>query len=943
MHNFKKVLLVEFINADMFPGQVSQHFPLLKGSLNFYGIESRWIRFAVSSANFYKYKRDEVTLNKEDFRHLIKIIDQFKPDLIILNHELFNEHLKEIKGILPVCEISVLKIVAESPVASLINVYLFDNKKFFPDYCWEPGNRDAVRHDRNNIYILLKRGCGYLKSIRSNPFYKGIRFGKNVRQQGCAFCGNIFDQQDKSPATPLHWITKQLKAVKETLGNERLPQTIMFENLENAALLEHTVEIMQKFNMEGVKILIGCRTDNLVRMETSLRKLLAEMKNTERAIHVFVIGLENFSDTELLRLNKGTTQVDGLKTANLLKDLEVQYPGNFHYSGYEAFSVILFTPWTTFADLHLNLRLFRHLGISGLAGNIFMSRLRLHSDLAVTYLAQKQGLVDDSIDDEALLLNRRKLFRVEKPWHFKEKRIEPVNRIATRLDEDPAFEDDLLYKLVQKQKNMRMKHGFDKSILVDLLSSIVDAAFIEKEVLSPEKLLRKGFALWVKTRSSEKIRLRKAYRIGETIFSPSGYIRTILPLLTDNLKPLVSVEEFNKKHISRKLLDHLEQHGIFHDFSGSETEQGTLFISKDKKILSRMHEIENIIENSNDSKEINSAKIEAGVLFGYPECCARAWSENRWSNALNFPWAVLDKRLECPEQINLTVNPLLVPDISFIPCSMKCRNAETVYSNWFSRIGGELNDQAFLRRKFLFSLGRENEIVSLSFTTETENFYYDPAQLKKGKGKILEKIRLGDHLRIFPSQIQVWNKENTVALWSAEVGLWDFDKTYHADSWKELCTAMFRKTNPEYQNLTEQALMHSKWISADEKISKSEKYTRKKTGNIDNQVSEDDFTCRSSVIQISFKDKKKILPDYVFFIGKFREGDRVFKRCGNIGLVHLPCSRDKIFEEFASIIYSLISAHSDCLNDSKWWEEHIEESLSKTFSLQRYYFSIEQR
>lgn len=57
-----RILLVEPINADQFPGQVNGMVRLFKSYPDHHGVRSSWLRFGAAADNQFRHGQDEVTL-----------------------------------------------------------------------------------------------------------------------------------------------------------------------------------------------------------------------------------------------------------------------------------------------------------------------------------------------------------------------------------------------------------------------------------------------------------------------------------------------------------------------------------------------------------------------------------------------------------------------------------------------------------------------------------------------------------------------------------------------------------------------------------------------------------------------------------------------------------------------------------------------------------------
>jgi len=271
----------------------------------------------------------------------------------------------------------------------------------------------------------------------------------------------------------------------------------MLESLENEEMITWIFEILDYLEAPPVKVLLALRVDRLLKSREILRRLLPGLAERGRAIHIYVMGLENFCDEELLRLNKGFTGSQVIEAINALQELEQAYPQSFHYSSYRLFSVILFTPWTTLEMLHHNLRQIRRLQLEDKIGNTFLSRLRLHPDLAITALARSEGLLMASPDDQARILSQQKLFGEELPWRYRDPRMELIDRLALRIGGLDYLKKDRLYQEIESRKaGCRRPGGWNAKSLLALFTCLVEAGLSFEGPFTEEGLLEATFESW---------------------------------------------------------------------------------------------------------------------------------------------------------------------------------------------------------------------------------------------------------------------------------------------------------------------------------------------------------------------------------------------------------------------------------------------------------------
>ncbi len=538
----KAILLLEFINTEQFPGQICWTLPVLKGYADWLGIPCRWLRFGMPAAHFFRHGEDAIVIGEEELGALERVLDDLlpaRPDLVVKTHELGVGIIGLLERRLPG---AVTVHIDKLDWPNLPLPLEMDRPGFRPDYRFEPGNEEALRPEFHNVYVFGSVGCGYRRSLRHNPYYEDLELpsGKWV---GCAFCGARAFQPltdgerprcetdgAAGPAAeearralaagtlriPIELVRRQVDSIARTLSPDRLPNALLLPDIERKEILAAVVDAVQGTGvMRDVPLLVALRADRLVDLADWLWETFASAKRAPVALQLFSCGIESFVAEELDRMHKGTTPQNNLRAVNLLKELEAASRGRFFYSGYMGLSVLLFTPWTTLDDLHLNIGLILHLRIEAEIGNLFMSRLRLHPDLAITYLAARDGLVvsEGDAEDEALRLNRRKLFAEELAWRHRDERMAAVTRIAVRLERDECLREDELYREIQRRFVTPLEiAGADLSrrgrrrILVEALRVVIESALSAPEPLGVDDLLREATQAW---RSRSKVLLRR--------------------------------------------------------------------------------------------------------------------------------------------------------------------------------------------------------------------------------------------------------------------------------------------------------------------------------------------------------------------------------------------------------------------------------------------------
>lgn len=798
-----RVLLVQIISADQFPGQTSSKFPAFKGYLEAKGVPVAWLRFGVPSDNQFRHGRDEITLEASELALLERRIKELRPNAVLTSHPLFSKQRRRLERL---CGSRLEVWRDDSPLGvellrraghptGLIRDSTFE---YHGNYRWEAGNPAAERPDRNNVYLDTLSDCGYFKPAAANPLYAEVEFPPGADTYGCSFCGWFKSPRPAGTRAVRSFVSRQLSEIKRTLGPDRLPGAVMVENIVQPGLLEFVLRELRRLGMSKTVLLAAARVDHLVGLRRSLEATLAGLRRRGESLHIHTTGIENFSDPELMRFNKGFDSLTALRGVNLLKELEVLYPRHFHFSGYMPLGFILFSPWTRLEDLRRNLRLIQHLELEREAGNLFMSRLRLHPNRAITALAAKDGLLADTVES-SLRLNRRKFFGFERPWRFADPRLESVNRVATRLEHNGSFDDDPLYE--------RIRSGLldaDRRQLVAVMLCLVEAASRHGEPRSPEDLLEEALALW-KEPPPRGRRGPAERRLGLELLPAAELVLRLL-LVLDRGKPALSIEGLDAAALAAIDLPALAARGVFAVAAGSGEER-TLYLSRRRSTVNRLSR-----EHAKARGGSSSAAARAGRLLGYPACCVRAWARRGAPTDGLDAWSLNAWRQRAGAR-RARAQPLLSADLRFLPCAPGCRRAGAAYSRWLS--GAGVTDAPW-DRAFLFGLEDDRELASVAVLNDNpRELRYDPARVDGVPGRLRSALERGDRVLLLPGQVEVRRGGLPVACWVAEVAVWDARAGLDAEFWGELAKAAARRKDPQWRRRSAEAARIGQGLALD--------------------------------------------------------------------------------------------------------------------------------
>jgi hypothetical protein len=278
--------------------------------------------------------------------------------------------------------------------------------------------------------VTGNEGCPYQQDARANPLYAGTqipeRFGR-----GCAFCttGNHYAARPNDETAS--WVFEQIAHVRVHAPELEL---LVLKDQNPFGYLTEVVERCEAEGVAGFTLLLETRAEWFLRNAARFDRALEAARRIGVRIAPFLVGIENFSQAELDRFNKGITvetNIDFLQTLWRWKEAH----GEALDLSHAAFGFILFSPWTTMADLEANLVGIRRTGFDRLRGSILLSRARLYPDTALYYLAERDGLLAGTFESDGDDASRRYGYYPSHPWRHAHADVAHFAALATEVTE----------------------------------------------------------------------------------------------------------------------------------------------------------------------------------------------------------------------------------------------------------------------------------------------------------------------------------------------------------------------------------------------------------------------------------------------------------------------------------------------------------------------------
>lgn len=667
------VLLVEFVIVDRF--QCALPFPFIQGWLRKVGGRVLTVRFGLTAATAMAGEDgNKVSLDAGDLHRLLSISRRFKPTHVVFGYEPSEAILVRLLREPPSPVMAWL--TPDNGIASSqqSNVSLFDwlgiepsptsDPLSFPkpDFLAHSGNAAAGRF-RPLPHLPCGTECFYSRPLTRNSYFPDPTLGDGRWAGGCTFCVRPapLGRADEGPFDRLRLL---LEAARTTTrwGNHKPRYRILgediFFHLDRFALL------VRQMPLRPADFLFNARVEAINRCRSRVEKALRILAGTPHRIQLCLIGIENFSQAELGRFNKGISTESILEMVGILRGFERRFPGHFDFREYGGFSTILYTPWTTLEDVEYNLAWVHHLGLEKLCGKLLGSRLRLYPELPLTRLAARDGLLTGVQADPLFDTARRNFYAQEVPWKFRDVRADAFNRVAVRLEEHPSMNGDPLYQRVQ---------AWIKSAPLPRPQPLASA----RQVL--RRLSKGGPGGTVE-------RLLKQPFVSESHTSPgrTGTDSLALPvsaciLMREGLKPAGRMEHIRTDHVphlTRRLRDFLGTklhvrfvQGLRTHSSGAECD---LFYSFEEGAMDRLIERTRLVQQSFNLEERRQGMREIGILLGYPSCCAQAYAESTPFQWRFNGWIHLRNRVQIADRVSSHMNPY-TNGLDHCPCSLACQ------------------------------------------------------------------------------------------------------------------------------------------------------------------------------------------------------------------------------------------------------------------------------
>ncbi len=273
-------------------------------------------------------------------------------------------------------------------------------------------------------------GCPFQNDARDNPLYEGTDIPQQFGR-GCAFCttGNVYEGKPNNETAA--FVLEQIRHVRSTAPELQL---LVLKDQNPFGYLTEVVERCAQEDLRDFALLLETRAEWFLRNSKRFERALEIANQINVRLAPFLVGIENFSQAELDRFNKGIKADLNVEFLETLWKWKEQHGDAFDLS-HTAFGFILFSPWTTLQDLEINLAGIRRTKLDRLRGSLLLSRARLYPDTALYYLAKRDGLLVEDFASERDNASQRYGYYPSHPWKHVNADVAHFAELATEVAE----------------------------------------------------------------------------------------------------------------------------------------------------------------------------------------------------------------------------------------------------------------------------------------------------------------------------------------------------------------------------------------------------------------------------------------------------------------------------------------------------------------------------
>ena len=508
-----------------------------------------------------------------------------------------------------------------------------------------------------------------------------------------------------------------------------------------------------------------------------------------------LIGIENFSDTELRRFNKGLAAHDNLEAVRVLRELAAAHPAVFDFRRYGGLSTILYTPWTTLGDIALNLAVVEHFDLRELAPKLLHARLRLYEDTVLTAAARRDGLLVDAYGDAALDTARRTFYADELPWRFQRPVVERFNRIATRLDEDASLRGDELYERVQRRLRrsglsaLRFAQRLCQELALapdDPLREILER--VSRHEKSPSyralstALTNEGPGHTRRQLATLQPTSQAAARLFATV--PPGHLSDVLAFVA-GIKPVCRLESVPVDQTLAVLSAVAAQVPgmVVRNRPRPEAAEPAhdLLLGRDERLVDELVSLSDAAARGNDDDPVGRIR-RTGALLGYAPCCADSFAHSvARTGELGLEWLHVRNRIAAEGSVAATMRPVNGA-LSYVPCGLDC-GAYAAQVERLRQFGLDPLPSPAVAWPVLILLGRPNQAAVLEPLSPVGPSFRYRCESLRGVDPRLQAVARGDRVELHAGRIDILRGEELLWRFVLDAYLWWHEGAFDPEFW----------------------------------------------------------------------------------------------------------------------------------------------------------------
>ncbi len=302
-----------------------------------------------------------------------------------------------------------------------------------PDYRFVPIPAVAGRPS-HRLSVYVNPGCPWSGSVARNPEFAGADLSDpGLALRGCSFCMQDGRYSGLDAVAAVDRIALELEC---WLDIHPWCRDMVLWDESPWRFLPTLVDRIASTAKSPLAICFHARTDDMVARADTIREACAAARrhpDSGVTLAVTLIGFENYSAAELARMNKGATPADASAAIAACRRIADEFPEVFEFDRFKASSFILFSPWTTRADLQANIDGFVRDNILEFSTGMGLTRLRLYPGLPILALAARDGLLDNDAPGDQASSPGRFGYSTDVPWRFADPQVDRVYRLYAAL------------------------------------------------------------------------------------------------------------------------------------------------------------------------------------------------------------------------------------------------------------------------------------------------------------------------------------------------------------------------------------------------------------------------------------------------------------------------------------------------------------------------------